>query len=382
MNSTESDPDELFFDGRVALQDLVMPLYRRPIYEMLGARIKGGFGVFTGVSKLSRTRGVVMSEELDVTEHATPPNHHFGYGAFEMVWQPGLSKWLNGFRPDVLIAAANPRTLSTNLGCRWAQKNGVPVLGWGLGSLMLAKGAEGLRHYGRKRFYGKFDGMIAYSTIAKEQYAGYGVPPERIFIVHNATTPRPTQPAPIRPDTFTERPRILFVGRLYEGKRLELLFEALSQMPKETRPVLEVVGTGPGTEEIKQQAEATLPGEVIFSGGLYGEDLAEAFKRADLFVLPGLGGLAIQEAMSWALPVIAAEGDGTQFDLVRKENGWLMEPGSVSSLRDCLEDAFSDCQRLRRFGLEGYRIVDEELNRERMIDEFVIAIKAIHELKK
>ena len=382
MNSTESDQGELVFDGRVALQDLVMPLYRRPIYEMLGERIQRGFGVFTGVSVLNRTRGVVMSEELDVTEHVKPPNRHFGYGAFEVVWQQGLSKWLSEFRPDVFIAAANPRTLSTNLGRRWAQKQGIPVLGWGLGSLMLAKGAEGLRNYGRKRFYSKFDGMIAYSTVAKEQYASFGFPAERIYIVHNATTPRPTQPPPERPDTFQERPRILFVGRLYEGKRLDLLFEALSLMPKATRPTVEIVGTGPGTEEIKQQAEARIPGEVVFTGGLYGEELADAFKRADLFVLPGLGGLAIQEAMSWALPVIAAEGDGTQFDLVRKENGWLMEPGDVNSLRDCIEDAFSDCARLRRLGLEGYRIVDEELNRERMIDEFVIAIKSIHELMK
>lgn len=380
MTATENDSGPMVFDGRVALQDLVMPLYRRPIYEMLGERITGGFGVFTGVSKLSRTRGVVMSEELDVTEHHTPPNHHIGYGPFEMVWQPGLAKWLGGFRPDVLIAAANPRTLSTNLGRRWANRNDVPVLGWGLGSLMLAKGAEGLRHWGRKRFYRQFDGMIAYSSVAKDQYASYGFPRDRIYIVHNATTPRPTHPPPERPDTFDERPRILFVGRLYEGKRLELLFEALADMPKATRPHLEIVGTGPGTEEITRQAEALIPGEVTFSGGLYGEELAEAFKRADLFVLPGLGGLAIQEAMSWALPVIAAEGDGTQFDLVRKENGWLMEPGSVESLRSCLEDAFSDCARLRRLGLEGYRIVDEELNRERMIDEFVIAIRSIHEL--
>ena len=74
---------------------------------------------------------------------------------------------------------------------------------------------------------------------------------------------------------------------------------------------------------------------------------------------------------------VATEGDGTQFDLVREENGWLMTPGDVSSLQECLEDAFSDCARLRRFGLEGYRIVDEELNLERMIDEFVIALTSI-----
>ena len=374
---TPQESTELTFDGRVALQDLVLPLYRRPIYELLATRIERGLGVFTGIS--SDNQGVVMSEGLEVAEHVTPANRHFGSGKFELVWQPGLRQWLESFQPDAVIAAANPRTLSTNFGRRWAQKRGIPVLGWGLGTLMLAQGGEGLRRFGRKRFYSRFDGLIAYSSAAKEQYADYGFPSERIYVVHNAATPRPKHPAPQRPDSFGERPRILFVGRLYEGKRLDLLFEAVSQMPASTRPSIEVVGDGPGTEAIKQQAESMLPGEVVFRGSLYGDELADAFKAADLFVLPGLGGLAIQEAMSWALPVISAEGDGTQFDLVREHNGWLMNPGEVSSLRDCLDDAFSDCARLRRFGLEGYRIVDEELNLEQMIHEFVVALRSIRE---
>ena len=366
------------FDGRVALQDLVLPLYRRRIYELLGSRIEGGLGVFTGIS--SDTQGVVMSEGLDVAEHVTPQNRHFGQGKFELIWQPGLTGWLSSFEPDAVIAAANPRTLSTNLGRRWAQKRGIPVLGWGLGTLMLAEGGEGLRRLGRKWFYRRFDGLIAYSSAARDQYAEYGFPSDRIYIVHNAAAPRPSHPAPDRPDHFGERPRILFVGRIYEGKRLDLLFEAVSGMPGPSRPCIEIVGDGPGVDVARAQADSLLPGEVVFSGPLFGDELAEAFKRADLFVLPGLGGLAIQEAMSWALPVISAEGDGTQFDLVRENNGWLMTPGDVDSLRSCLDDAFSDCARLRRFGLEGYRIVDEELNLERMIDEFVIALRSIREV--
>jgi len=363
------------FDGRVALQDLHMPLYRRPIYELLHQRISGGLGVFTGVS--DNMLGVVGSDGLDVADHRIVRNRHLTRGKFETVWQPGLTRWLEEFQPDAMIAGANPRTLSTNLGRRWAQRRRIPVLGWGLGTLMLAQGGEGLRNFGRRRFYRRFDGLIAYSSVAKDQYAAYGFPRERIYVVHNAATPRPTHAPPERPDAFQERPVILFVGRLYEGKRLELLFEAVSRMDGGVRPRIEIVGDGPGTEVIRQQADSMCPGDVTFRGSLYGDELADAFKQADLFVLPGLGGLAIQEAMSWGLPVISAEGDGTQFDLVREENGWLMTPGDVTSLQECLEDAFSDCARLRRFGLEGYRIVDEELNLERMIDEFVIALTSI-----
>ena len=147
-----SDPDsnQLMFDGRVALQDLHMPLYRRPIYELLHQRLTGGLGVFTGVS--DNMLGVVGSDGLDVEDHHIAKNRHLTKGRFETVWQPGLTKWLENFKPDAMIAGANPRTLSTNLGRRWAQRRRIPVLGWGLGTLMLAQGGEGLRRFGRRRF--------------------------------------------------------------------------------------------------------------------------------------------------------------------------------------------------------------------------------------
>ena len=74
-------------------------------------------------------------------------------------------------------------------------------------------------------------------------------------------------------------------------------------------------------ENIYPQAE--------FPGDQRGADLQPYFAAADLFVLPGTGGLAVQEAMAAGLPVIVAEGDGTQDDLVRPDNGWQVPPGDV-----------------------------------------------------
>ena len=39
---------------------------------------------------------------------------------------------------------------------------------------------------------------------------------------------------------------------------------------------------------------------------------------SNIFVLPGTGGLAINEAMAYGLPVICSEADGTEKDLVIK----------------------------------------------------------------
>ena len=61
--------------------------------------------------------------------------------------------------------------------------------------------------------------------------------------------------------------------------------------------------------------------------------------------------------MSYGLPVIVAQGDGTQDDLIRKENGWQIPPNDFEALVPTIKDALSDVARLRKMGEESYRIV-------------------------
>ena len=92
---------------------------------------------------------------------------------------------------------------------------------------------------------------------------------------------------------------------------------------------------------------------------------------ADLFVLPGTGGLAVQQAMSYGLPVVVAEADGTQQDLVRPSNGWVVQPGDLTGLSSVLRVALSDVEHLRQLGAASYRIVSEEINLEVMVKVFL-----------
>ena len=114
-----------------------------------------------------------------------------------------------------------------------------------------------------------------------------------------------------------------------------------------------------------------------FVGPKHGAELKPYFAEADIFVLPGTGGLAVQEAMSYGLPVIVARGDGTQDDLVRAWNGWQVPPDDFEALLATMRDALSDVARLRRMGEESYRIVKEEINIEKMVETFV---SALHQL--
>jgi glycosyltransferase involved in cell wall biosynthesis len=93
-------------------------------------------------------------------------------------------------------------------------------------------------------------------------------------------------------------------------------------------------------------------------------------------VLPCTGGLAVQEAMSYGLPVIVAKGDGTQDDLVRENNGWQIEPENYAALVSTMKNALSDVAPLRSMGAESFRIVSEEINIQKMAETFVRALNA------
>ena len=79
---------------------------------------------------------------------------------------------------------------------------------------------------------------------------------------------------------------------------------------------------------------------------------------------------------SVTVPSSVAKGDGTQDDLVRKGNGWQIEPENYEALVNTMKNALSDTARLREMGKESYRIVSEEINIETMADAFIKALSA------
>ena len=140
-----------------------------------------------------------------------------------------------------------------------------------------------------------------------------------------------------------------------------------------------IVGDGPARNQLESLAKEIYPW-AEFIGDQRGTELEACFAAADLFILPGTGGLAVQQAMAFGLPVIVAEGDGTQDDLVRRENGWRVPTGDLQALTNTLQTALSDPIGLREKGKNAYQIIVEEINLEKMVEAFIEALSSITKL--
>ncbi len=361
--------DEIF-RGRVGLQQRVIPSYRAEFLDALAKACEGGLNVFAG--KPLTNEGIDPVDRLHVAQLVPAENRNFlaPSSSFYMCWQNRFIEWLDQWQPDTLIVEANPRYPVTRKAISWMHARRRKVIGWGLGAPQISGPLVKLRRRERHIFLNSLDALIAYSQLGAEQYKQLGIPQEKVYVAFNAVNPAPRFPPPNRPVKPDNTAVVLFVGRLQARKRVDLLIQACAGLPLELQPHLVIVGDGPERQEVQSLARHIYP-NCEFIGAKYGTQLEPYLANADLFVLPGTGGLAIQQAMAHALPVIVAHGDGTQDDLVRNENGWQVPPDDLPALITALGQALSDPAKLRKMGEVSYRIVAEEINVELMVGVFV-----------
>ena len=364
----EKKGGKCLYPGRVGLQQRVLPTYRVSFFDRLAEACQGGLSVFAGEPRPEEA--ILRTDRLEMAHYVSTRNIHILRGSYYLCLQLGLAKWLEDWDPEALILEANPRYLINRLGISWMRNRDRPVLGWGLGAPPIRGKLAGLLRSARRGFLRRFDMLLAYSSLGAEQYRAAGVPSERILVAPNAVSPPPA-PLPERPPLVDRPARVLFVGRLQARKRVDLLLRAC--VSQEERIDLWIVGDGPARSELESLASEVFPW-ANFAGAQHGHALDWFFNSADLFVLPGTGGLAVQEAMGHGLPVIVAEGDGTQNDLVAGGNGWLIPSDNVDALSDTLRGALANPTQLREMGLKSHRLVQERFNVDAMVEVFVRAL--------
>jgi glycosyltransferase involved in cell wall biosynthesis len=209
-----------------------------------------------------------------------------------------------------------------------------------------------LKEAAKAFFFRRCDGFFCYGIRSKEYVASYGIDERRIFFrCQAAALPHSYDADAIRRYYAANQPggnlapRFLYIGRLSREKGLDDLLDAfhgvLARWP-EAR--LDVVGSGPLEDELKQRAaQLSLSTQVAFVGAKGSEEIGDLLMRSAALILPSHSepwGLVVNEALSYGCPVVVSNVCGCVPELVREGlTGYTFPSGDISALREAMDAA-------------------------------------------
>lgn len=165
--------------------------------------------------------------------------------------------------------------------------------------------------------------IYGYNTLSKSYFISLGIEESKIVVLNNTIDTRKIKKVrsvyiPVVPDELTsqigkEYTFLIFVGALVKSKNIESLPELMELLGAKYYLII----VGEGTPEYKSKLEMSFKGtNHIFVGYKKIEQLLPYYDLSSFSVLPGLGGLSINQSMSFGVPVICKSADGAEKDLI------------------------------------------------------------------
>jgi len=136
----------------------------------------------------------------------------------------------------------------------------------------------------------------------------------------------------------TDKPVLLYVGRLDKEKRIDLILRALPDILRVTSVHLVLAGIGKEKQKLEELTEKLgIQKAVTFTGFVPDEDLQNIYRIADIFVIAGIAELqsiVTMEAMASGLPVVAVNAMALPELVHDGENGYLFSDGDKQMLAE------------------------------------------------
>lgn len=161
-------------------------------------------------------------------------------------------------------------------------------------------------------------------------------------------------------ERLAEQPRLLFAGRLTDGKGVSVLLDALRTLEARAQPIaVDIVGEGPlraACEDIVSRLRHVHAR--VLDPVAYGPDFFALLRRYSGLIAPYLGDeqpRVVFDAFSQAVPVVASDTDGLASIVDDPGTGWVIPKNDVPALVDALTRAANNPRDCRRRGLTGLK---------------------------
>jgi phosphatidylinositol alpha-1,6-mannosyltransferase len=181
-----------------------------------------------------------------------------------------------------------------------------------------------------------------------------------------------------------ERPaRLLTVGRLIERKGHVSVLRSLARVREVVGPLrYSIIGTGHTAGLLRATIrELGLEDTVEMRGEVGPEELLDAYRDADIFVLPNLDNpdtgdtegfvIALGEASAHGLPVVGGRAGGTAHSVVDGETGLLVDGQNSNEVGEAVARILFEPGLAQRMGDAGRAHARDTMNWERRLPKFI-----------
>lgn len=277
----------------------------------------------------------------------------------ELWWQPVLNL---ARQADLVVVEQATRLLVNYPLLAWQSVGGPKLAFWGHGRDFQSRnrGSAGER---LKRAVSLLPHWwFAYNELSADIVQGLGYPPARITSIDNAIDTRALVAA--RTAITDEDRRLvrdelglsgrhvgIYCGGLYDDKRVPVLLAAARQI-REALPDFELVVIGDGSDAgLVRDAAARHPW-IHHLGYVFGSERVRYFAVADVFLLPGLVGLAVLDSFALGVPLVTSAAGMHSPEIAYLEdgvNGLLVEDGGDAGVyAKVVVELLLDRQRLAK----------------------------------
>ncbi len=378
----------------VFISQRILTRYREDAFHELAQR--PGLSLFLAFGDRSRRRSFAKYSSIP----GTPRFPHVRLWTLSLIFErfghvnqfffsPGILWRLLRRRPDVLLTEGSSNILNNLLSCSYCLLSRTPYVWWDLGIIRGQKSRNPFRRLLTPviEFYMRRAAvLLGYSSHSAEGFRSLGLPEQRIIVAGNtmrldrhrrARSERGAEAAALaeRLD-LADAHVFLAVGGLEKAKGFDRLIRTFAALaPDWPRARLLIVGDGPERESLELQASESCAAKQIHFAGSQFEDVDLYFMCARVLCQPGLGGLAINEAMAHGLAVIAGPADGTELDLVLEgETGFLIGPESEAELEARMAWTLAHPERTVDMGERAREFVHEHYSLTGMVDRIELAL--------
>ncbi len=196
--------------------------------------------------------------------------------------------------------------------------------------------------------------FIANSNATKiDAVERFGIKEDKIDVLYNLIN---------RNDKYISNKKnneILFVGRFYQAKGIDILIKAINIVKKSIPSIkLRVIGGGDDTPYRDMIKKYNLEKNIILEGRIPREEVFKYLSKAKFSIVPSLSeafGYVIIEAFSVKTPVIGSNVDGIAEIITNKKDGLLFEVANIDELAQKIIELYKNNTLIEEYSLNAYR---------------------------